>query len=338
LGYACIRLKWPWAPRGVFLTSFGAWLLCILIPAFIGMVTAYVYYLKYCSLISKYDLLDWIQFLSVAVVLGVGMVVGGLFRAGKFNSSVGLEAPLEDESSSDGDDYAHGKPASDDESENAELACLNLFVRARVAAPGGPCCFRGWGSCRQAVSRTVGKEWRQRGLPRASWDCGTCCMLQACIGIPFWITVIVYLWLYAVVAPTYVKIESELDRKWGFVLHDGHDYTAPVWMGEFGAGLKGTYWVNFVKYLSQRDLEFAYWPLNPDKLSAGWFDDWGGWHPYPDGPQWDEDSYSILDKDYMTVRSPWRVLDMRPLMESPAGAVLNSQPCQRSVLGRTCGG
>merc|ERR1719203_1017448 len=156
-------------------------------------------------------------------------------------------------------------------------------------------------------------------------------MFQACVGIPLLLLALCIAWYYAFIMPHYDRLMTQLDQKWGFVLQEGHNYTAPVWMGEFGAGQRGNYWINFIRYLAERDVDWAYWPLNPDKQTAGWFDDWGQWHT--SDMTWYEDTYSILDQDYMTVRDPWRILDLHAIMVSPAVPVLNTRPCQRSVLG-----
>merc|ERR1712178_437221 len=56
----------------------------------------------------------------------------------------------------------------------------------------------------------------------------------------------------------------------GFLLEEGQPYTAPVWVGEFGYGNEGVYWANFVKYLSDRDVDWAYWALNGKKYGEGY--------------------------------------------------------------------
>mmetsp|Transcript_18511 Transcript_18511/g.51523 ORF Transcript_18511/g.51523 Transcript_18511/m.51523 type:complete len:702 (-) Transcript_18511:157-2262(-) len=361
--YSCHRLRWPWAPRGVFLVTFGSWITAVCVPSLAGAITAYIYYMKYCNYIAELDIKYYVHLAAWGTVMGIILLVLGFVRYGtcgkeytrlctpdtspesrrrrsieiKDSDDEGSSEISEDEAEADSGVGLGGPDLSEDE---PELACLKSFVRAKVRTPGGggPCCFQRCGSCRLLGNRTIGNEWRKRTLARAEWDCGICCLWQMFCGIPALLAVLLVLWAYALTAPMYRQLESEFDRKWGFVLQNGHPYTAPVWMGEFGAGAKGTYWVNFVRYLAERDLDFAYWPLNPDKLATGWFDDWGKWTPYDSGARWDEDSYSILDSDWVSVREPWRVLDLRPLMKSPAGAVLNTQPCLRDVLGRVCGG
>lgn len=355
VGYSCRRLKWPWAPQGVFLVSFGSWVTAASLIGICIFSVAFVYYRRYCHYIAEYDIKPVILAFFGLLLLGCVLLVAGLIRAGPCKSSrtsrrfkqhrdcddclgmIGDADASDFDDASDTDSIEADKMGGDPEtSHDEDLGPLNLCVRARSPPSGGPCCFRGFGSCRIAQQRTVGRQWREKRLQRVAWDCGLCCMFQACIGIPLVVIVLGCLWFYAYVAQGETRIEAELDRKWAFVLQEGYPYTAPVWMGEFGTGTRGSYWVSVVQYLSQRDLDWAYWPLNPDKLTDGYFDDWGGWHPQE--LAWQEDSYSILEMDYMTVRDPWRLLDLHALMSSPAKAVLNQQPCQRSVLGRSCGG
>eukprot|EP00927_Polykrikos_kofoidii_P027717 TRINITY_DN24292_c0_g2_i1.p1 TRINITY_DN24292_c0_g2~~TRINITY_DN24292_c0_g2_i1.p1 ORF type:complete len:754 (-),score=62.40 TRINITY_DN24292_c0_g2_i1:175-2169(-) len=60
---------------------------------------------------------------------------------------------------------------------------------------------------------------------------------------------------------------------WGFLLEEGQQYTAPVWVGEFGYLNNGPYWHDFVHYLSDTDVDFAYWALNGKKFGEGWISD-----------------------------------------------------------------
>jgi len=238
-------------------------------------------------------------------------------------------------------------PCEDSSGPDPDLDCLKLFVPSRVGAKvhrlhytkegsRAPCCFRGCGSLRIALKRTAGVDWRAKDLERLHWDCGLCFLFQIFVAIPVILLMLVYGWFYTFDAPQFNNLEASLDKKWGFVLEEGNDYTAPVWMGEFGSGQRGNYWLNFVKYLGARDVDWAYWPLNPDKQTDGYFDDWGNWNSQE--LHWDEDSYSLLDEDYLTVRDPWRLLDLTAIMSSPATEVLNSIPCRRSRLGAACGG
>merc|ERR1712050_263740 len=96
-----------------------------------------------------------------------------------------------------------------------------------------------------------------------------------------------------------------------------YPYTAPVWMGEFGVNVRSQYWLNFVRYLSIRDVDFAYWAVNGIKWSEGYIDATTGNFENYDFPRWENESYGLLMDDYKTIRHPWKLLDLQALMESP---------------------
>ncbi|PJZ68120.1 glycosyl hydrolase family 5 [Leptospira perolatii] len=76
--------------------------------------------------------------------------------------------------------------------------------------------------------------------------------------------------------------------EWGYVVDTENHYTAPVWVSEFGSSPSTTddqekEWLKrLVDYLIEKDLDFAYWPLNGNDewglLSSDWSrtlkDDW----------------------------------------------------------------
>lgn len=94
---------------------------------------------------------------------------------------------------------------------------------------------------------------------------------------------------------------ATLDQEWGFVANDGFAYSAPVWVSEFGTGYDSTdpkeqaWFSNIVDYMISRDLDFAYWPLNPNKN---------------DGP----DYFGLLTPDWSAVRSDWRTPHLQRLL------------------------
>jgi endoglucanase len=73
--------------------------------------------------------------------------------------------------------------------------------------------------------------------------------------------------------PSFAAMQSTLDAAWGYILAPGNPYTAPVWVGEFAtshalpsdvsadAG-QGFWFETFREYLSQSDIDWAYWPLD----------------------------------------------------------------------------
>jgi len=234
------------------------------------------------------------------------------------------------------------EPLIAEEKECSAVECMKAMMpmewtdlTARNCALG-PFCFTGFRSWREVRSRICGDERHTKDLPPTKWDCGLCIISQALAGSFALLLLSAYTWHYAYVAPQYETMRAELDSKWGFVMQQGHDYTAPVWMGEFGTGERNTYWLNFVRYLAERDLDWAYWPLNPDRQMDGEFDNWGKWHEFHQ-VKWVRDTYSVLSDDYMTVRDPWRMLDLDAIMSSPAVLVSNSMPCDPDNPLEDCG-
>jgi len=60
-------------------------------------------------------------------------------------------------------------------------------------------------------------------------------------------------------------LKTELEGRFGFVVNEGFGYTTPLWIGEFGIEHSGTdnpWWQCFTEYLAEKDLDWAYWPLN----------------------------------------------------------------------------
>eukprot|EP00928_Gymnodinium_smaydae_P060844 TRINITY_DN4468_c0_g1_i1.p1 TRINITY_DN4468_c0_g1~~TRINITY_DN4468_c0_g1_i1.p1 ORF type:complete len:753 (+),score=169.94 TRINITY_DN4468_c0_g1_i1:330-2261(+) len=72
---------------------------------------------------------------------------------------------------------------------------------------------------------------------------------------------------------SYEWAASWFDAYFGFILEEGQDYTAPVWMGEFGYANEGIYWQHFLHYLADNDVDFAYWALNGKKYGEGYIND-----------------------------------------------------------------
>merc|ERR1712039_837543 len=124
---------------------------------------------------------------------------------------------------------------------------------------------------------------------------------------------------------------------WGFTLTEGHPYTAPMWMGEFGNMHRGTYWINFMQYLTTHDIDYAYWALNGKKWAEGNIDiSSGEWVAY-DVKRWENESYGIFQSDYQTVRSASRLMELQSIMESTL-SFEKMRPCDRRIFGGTCGG
>jgi len=192
--------------------------------------------------------------------------------------------------------------------------------------------------CSRGVSGGRREEGEGEELERAVWDRGLCCGLQACCCCGFVLISAGLFFAFAVIAPTYAMLAWHLDNSWGFLLEDGRDYTAPVWMGEFGGPVSGNYWVNFVRYLSERDVDFAHWALNGKKWTTGFIDTTDGGKWVDQAPHWSDEPFGVLQADYKTIRHPWMMLDLNALQSSPAQYRPPPPPCDRRVLGSSCGG
>ena len=48
---------------------------------------------------------------------------------------------------------------------------------------------------------------------------------------------------------TYENMRDDLDFNIAFCLEEGHDYTAPLWLGEFGTGNENDWWKFLIRYL-----------------------------------------------------------------------------------------
>jgi len=149
---------------------------------------------------------------------------------------------------------------------------------------------------------------------------------------------LILIYICAQLWPTYWWFQRHLDTLWGFALDHGRPWTAPVWMGEFGAEQPGEYWHHMLRYLSDRDVDWAYWPLTALKLAEGYYDATGAFIYFGNGPRWENDTFSILASDGISVRDAWRMLGLQAIMPSPATYVPRTWPCSRDALGPSCGG
>jgi aryl-phospho-beta-D-glucosidase BglC (GH1 family) len=82
-------------------------------------------------------------------------------------------------------------------------------------------------------------------------------------------------------------LRATLDREFGYLLNQDQYYTAPVWVSEFGAAAGESdpatraWFSELVRYLIDKDMDFAYWPFNhegyglvSEDYSRNLTDDW----------------------------------------------------------------
>jgi len=190
---------------------------------------------------------------------------------------------------------------------------------------------------KQLHSRT-GRQVRiraERPQQPVKWDQGMFWLLQLAIIMTILLVVSLCLYVLGHILPTYWWMEKHLDRLWGFALEEGYPFSAPVWMGEFGTNVRGQYWLNFVRYLATRDIDFGYWSINGMKFAEGWINGYGEFTLYRQ-PRWENETFGILDQTYEMVSQTWKLLDLQALMPSPATWRPDALPCRREV-DRACG-
>ncbi len=97
--------------------------------------------------------------------------------------------------------------------------------------------------------------------------------------------------------PTYGQMSWEqfkniMDEEWGHVLNLDLSRKAPVWLSEFGESPTGnqSWFGNIIRYLTETDADFAYWPLNAGFTFEG----------NPEG-------FSILESDWSGLAKDWRI-------------------------------
>jgi len=73
---------------------------------------------------------------------------------------------------------------------------------------------------------------------------------------------------------SYDELRTVLGDNWGFILTQGKNFTAPVWVGEFGTchndpsclsgppGTGGFWFQSFITYLNQSDIDWSWWALD----------------------------------------------------------------------------
>lgn len=118
------------------------------------------------------------------------------------------------------------------------------------------------------------------------------------------------------------SLDTELGDSWGWLLSQGHDYTAPVWVGEFGTcspgasdcpSSYGNWLSSFTRYLRAGDIDWTYWSINgtsargeQDASTCSVTLRFPGCH----------DDYGLSNSDWMGVTSPSVMSTLRQI-EAP---------------------
>jgi len=307
----------PQPPPGLLMITVGMWVLIptILVTLVIKIAIRFVWHLCYVRSLW-HDILPgtWVALLLGAV--GIILITGGLVfmlcddddKQEKATRGVPLGEPLEKQTLVPNPSSPwQGVPAS---------SKYRSFAIAHGAAKK---------MCK------VPKE------ESAAWDHGVSCWLNVFLLslILSGFFVALHVWGHHV-ANSYELMSTHQDRRFGFVLDEGYEWTAPVWVGEFGSYRRGVYWMNFLRYLAERDVDWAYWPLQGTKFMDGvWSPD--GYTAY-ENPHYEDDTFGIFKNDSYTIREPWRLTDLKGLMTSPAVWRPSNYPCNHEALGPLCGG
>jgi hypothetical protein len=127
------------------------------------------------------------------------------------------------------------------------------------------------------------------------------------------------------------------DHNFGFLLKEHEAYTAPVFIGEFGTSEDSEYFQHVVSYMASRDLDWAYWPLNPVRPRGGSIQPNGEVNLEEDPDEMIEDSWSFLKKDWVSVRQAWMYERIMRIMRWPSLQTGYTIPCNRLETA-DCGG
>jgi len=141
---------------------------------------------------------------------------------------------------------------------------------------------------------------------------------------------------FAEFASTQMYFDYASDHNFGFVLQEGQPYTAPVFIGEFGSDTDSEYFQQGISYFASRELDWAYWPLNPMRPYGGFIGPNGYETGDGDPNRMVEDTWSILDKDWYSIRYPWMLERLMRVMRQPSMVAADIIPCNR-LANPNCG-
>jgi len=105
-------------------------------------------------------------------------------------------------------------------------------------------------------------------------------------------------------------LKTDLESRFGFVVLEGRTFTSPLWIGEFGIDHSGTgdpWWQCFTEYLAEKDLDWAYWPLNGTQ---------GPGYGRTDGA---EEGYGVLNPAWTDAANAEHLEELRALTAATTG-------------------
>jgi len=302
------RLGNPQPPTGTIMISCGTWLTILALGSlgYLMFLYANLMGIAACAYVARHDVLPNIVISLVWLVFGFMLLGYGCFRRSRAQR-IGVndlgESASEPDSSEEGDI-----------DEPAQRPLMGRFASLRLAF----------------------KSHDKRKMHPVDFDLALHFGLQLFAGLVVIGVLALTAYFGTGLLDTYEYFRRHMDDTWGFVLVRGNDYTAPVWVSEFGSSVRSDFWLKTLRYMSSTDVDWAYWPLNPYKQENKVFED-GGWKDI-DPPVWSTDSWSFLGNDWMTVRDAWKLDDLRYIMQNPSGWIPDSEPCSRDLISTECGG
>jgi len=157
-----------------------------------------------------------------------------------------------------------------------------------------------------------------------------CCWVH--LGVFVLFSAFSFFWLgrqaSSIATPSYT--DDLYHKSFGFLLEEGKSYTSPVFIGEFGDSEHSAFLQKTLNYISDHDLDWAIWPLNPVRPVGGSLGLNGGLKESADPHAWQKDTWSVLDKDWERVRHPWLLQGLKPVMMDPVVKTGAYVPCDRS--------
>merc|ERR1712061_903994 len=99
---------------------------------------------------------------------------------------------------------------------------------------------------------------------------------------------------------SYNAYEAENWARWAFIWDWEPEVAAPVWVGEFGTSDNDEWWGHVTHLMSSLDMGWAYWTIDGQKTTIT-----------------SSDTYGILQTDYESIRSKWKLEALKRLMDAP---------------------
>ena len=105
----------------------------------------------------------------------------------------------------------------------------------------------------------------------------------------------------------YPEYREIMEKEIGYVLEGVQHYTAPVWLSEFGTDKVNPWFQNIVRYMNEKDMDFAYWPVTGGIRPNGYFE-----------------RYGLLKEDFVTPIQDDRLALLQSIMMPTQGPGISS--------------